>query len=134
LDGVLPRLDPSHLPRGPGPRGPCPHAEDASAVTDRTGAQGPGERGGARERADRKSTRLNSSHGSISYAVFCLKKTTQLRTKTRSKTLNSARAVDARLAEHKAIRRIRPGSDTAHQQVTDKTYGFGTSALSLKEA
>src|SRR5207245_4321933 len=24
---------------------------------------------------DRKSTRLNSSHGSISYAVFCLKKT-----------------------------------------------------------
>src|SRR5699024_11977391 len=26
--------------------------------------------------ADRKSTRLNSSHVSISYAVFCLKKTT----------------------------------------------------------
>src|SRR6266542_1553910 len=25
-------------------------------------------------RRDRKSTRLNSSHGSISYAVFCLKK------------------------------------------------------------
>src|SRR3712207_6875287 len=29
----------------------------------------------ARERADRKSTRLNSSHANISYAVFCLKKT-----------------------------------------------------------
>src|SRR2546429_844252 len=27
-----------------------------------------------RERIDRKSTRLNSSHGYISYAVFCLKK------------------------------------------------------------
>src|SRR6266542_4059171 len=27
-----------------------------------------------REKQDRKSTRLNSSHGSISYAVFCLKK------------------------------------------------------------
>src|SRR5438876_4187725 len=27
-----------------------------------------------RERVDRKSTRLNSSHPSISYAVFCLKK------------------------------------------------------------
>src|SRR6266487_5404524 len=27
-----------------------------------------------RDRADRKSTRLNSSHPSISYAVFCLKK------------------------------------------------------------
>src|SRR2546430_9456971 len=26
--------------------------------------------------ADRKSTRLNSSHSQISYAVFCLKKTT----------------------------------------------------------
>src|SRR3712207_6853763 len=29
---------------------------------------------GAEERADRKSTRLNSSHANISYAVFCLKK------------------------------------------------------------
>src|SRR3712207_7526486 len=28
------------------------------------------------ERADRKSTRLNSSHANISYAVFCLKKKT----------------------------------------------------------
>src|SRR5438876_5791444 len=28
----------------------------------------------ARQRPDRKSTRLNSSHPSISYAVFCLKK------------------------------------------------------------
>src|SRR5687768_18272938 len=28
----------------------------------------------APEMADRKSTRLNSSHGYISYAVFCLKK------------------------------------------------------------
>src|SRR3712207_6975711 len=27
-----------------------------------------------RPRADRKSTRLNSSHANISYAVFCLKK------------------------------------------------------------
>src|SRR2546422_7115000 len=28
---------------------------------------------------DRKSTRLNSSHGYISYAVFCLKKKNQMR-------------------------------------------------------
>src|SRR6478752_9880756 len=34
---------------------------------------GPGPR---RPRRDRKSTRLNSSHGYISYAVFCLKKKT----------------------------------------------------------
>src|SRR5438067_8401725 len=31
----------------------------------------------ASPRGDRKSTRLNSSHVSISYAVFCLKKNTQ---------------------------------------------------------
>src|SRR2546422_4467976 len=31
-------------------------------------------RRGVRDKADRKSTRLNSSHGYISYAVFCLKK------------------------------------------------------------
>src|SRR2546422_2166431 len=30
--------------------------------------------GGFRAAGDRKSTRLNSSHGYISYAVFCLKK------------------------------------------------------------
>src|SRR3712207_7442211 len=29
-------------------------------------------------RADRKSTRLNSSHANISYAVFCLKKKTRV--------------------------------------------------------
>src|SRR3712207_7126018 len=29
---------------------------------------------GNQKRADRKSTRLNSSHANISYAVFCLKK------------------------------------------------------------
>src|SRR5207245_10676738 len=33
---------------------------------------------------DRKSTRLNSSHGSISYAVFCLKK--KIRSRTPHKT------------------------------------------------
>src|SRR5690348_17448194 len=45
-------------------------------------AQGPGGEGQQRDRdpgirsrqTDRKSTRLNSSHPSISYAVFCLKK------------------------------------------------------------
>src|SRR5688572_31694949 len=43
--------------------------------------QRPGERGAQRARigagtrgGDRKSTRLNSSHSQISYAVFCLKK------------------------------------------------------------
>src|SRR2546422_5814054 len=39
---------------------------DVEPVADRQGRRGPG--------GDRKSTRLNSSHGYISYAVFCLKK------------------------------------------------------------
>src|SRR2546430_12602207 len=34
----------------------------------------PGDHGRHCERGDRKSTRLNSSHSQISYAVFCLKK------------------------------------------------------------
>src|SRR2546422_6963923 len=43
------------------------------AGADPFGSRGRGPRGG-RRRGDRKSTRLNSSHGYISYAVFCLKK------------------------------------------------------------
>src|SRR2546430_4579461 len=39
---------------------------------------------GARESVDRKSTRLNSSHSQISYAVFCLKKNTTTTTTPRS--------------------------------------------------
>src|SRR2546422_1507650 len=35
---------------------------------------------GAAGFADRKSTRLNSSHGYISYAVFCLKKKNKIKT------------------------------------------------------
>src|SRR5438128_7838286 len=35
---------------------------------------------------DRKSTRLNSSHGSISYAVFCLKKKKKKTNQTKNNT------------------------------------------------
>src|SRR2546421_12705935 len=38
------------------------------------GAGSPISRGASSSKADRKSTRLNSSHDQISYAVFCLKK------------------------------------------------------------
>src|SRR2546430_10072724 len=40
----------------------------------RGGARGNHFRGPALQAEDRKSTRLNSSHSQISYAVFCLKK------------------------------------------------------------
>src|SRR5205809_3759147 len=55
-----------------GEQGPAARQQDGSAVGCAEGRQ---ERNHRRGRAlDRKSTRLNSSHGYISYAVFCLKK------------------------------------------------------------
>src|SRR5438309_9023245 len=49
----------------PRPRGRCDWPSERAAR---------GRTRGASAREDRKSTRLNSSHSSISYAVFCLKK------------------------------------------------------------
>src|SRR2546429_6616607 len=51
--------------------GPRPTEDPKARVRALCGARG-GSR--ARRSKDRKSTRLNSSHGYISYAVFCLKK------------------------------------------------------------
>src|SRR5688572_32726239 len=44
-------------------------------------------RGGGGCRADRKSTRLNSSHSQISYAVFCLKKKKKKKKKKQKKRI-----------------------------------------------
>src|SRR5437879_10251931 len=52
--------------RGPGAPNEC-----------RRRGVGPGSDPGSHLRLDRKSTRLNSSHRCISYAVFCLKKKTR---------------------------------------------------------
>src|SRR5690606_39935314 len=49
-----------------------------SRRSDRPAASAPARHRPAPTRADRKSTRLNSSHVKISYAVFCLKKKTHL--------------------------------------------------------
>src|SRR6266536_823953 len=46
------------------------------ALLDQVAEGKPGRREAPRDRQDRKSTRLNSSHEWISYAVFCLKKKT----------------------------------------------------------
>src|SRR3712207_9155042 len=56
--GARPRTPPPPRSAAPRPRAP------------RTPARRPG----GTVRRDRKSTRLNSSHANISYAVFCLKK------------------------------------------------------------
>src|SRR3712207_8769788 len=47
--------------------------QQAEHVVDHRGAEDDARLGG-----DRKSTRLNSSHANISYAVFCLKKKTHM--------------------------------------------------------
>src|SRR2546429_5028213 len=67
---LSPRLPPHHRHRG----------QNQLRENGQDPAPGLLERIPIRERRDRKSTRLNSSHGYISYAVFCLKK------KTKSKT------------------------------------------------
>src|SRR5690349_23260564 len=54
-------------------RGRLPGRAAAGAPRTRPGAARGGGAGAGRGR-DRKSTRLNSSHVEISYAVFCLKK------------------------------------------------------------
>src|SRR5690606_41706803 len=87
LHDALP-IYPSGVPRGGGGSGAPRHhrtraAARAALGTDQRArgtfrggqvhpAERPGPRGGPRQ--DRKSTRLNSSHVKISYAVFCLKK------------------------------------------------------------
>src|SRR2546421_9046422 len=54
---------------------------------------------GRGHRRDRKSTRLNSSHDQISYAVFCLKKK---KTKTTGTTTASRPAHQRRLTQTRA--------------------------------
>src|SRR5699024_12314022 len=53
-------------------RTPCPRTPTCPAAPSRS--SGEASRASRHALRDRKSTRLNSSHVSISYAVFCLKK------------------------------------------------------------
>src|SRR3712207_7273306 len=65
LDGLVPD-DVAHEVRPPTPARRLPKAIPVESVVALI------------EAADRKSTRLNSSHANISYAVFCLKKKKRL--------------------------------------------------------
>src|SRR5688572_32452239 len=61
-------------------------AQQAAPAFYRTGFARPTEGGhpsDGRSPSDRKSTRLNSSHSQISYAVFCLKKKKKIKQKVR---------------------------------------------------
>src|SRR5438477_8376666 len=74
--------------REEGERGDCVPALDGLSAPDQgggdraAGARHPRLERDARLPLDRKSTRLNSSHMSISYAVFCLKKKKKKNTTT----------------------------------------------------
>src|SRR3712207_6897870 len=73
-------------PRDPGERPRPDGGEHADA--EQTGEQVPRQVQGPHQLADRqqdrKSTRLNSSHANISYAVFCLKKKKKINLHTTS--------------------------------------------------
>src|SRR5438445_6256970 len=68
-----------------------------SAPQGRRGGPRDARRRGGRDvgsrQVDRKSTRLNSSHANISYAVFCLKKKKKQTTKKTHETQTSTLAV-----------------------------------------
>src|SRR3712207_8579026 len=70
ISGRPDRAGHGHNPR---PFGHAPKSRRRGAGTRERGRAAPSGRG-RRGREDRKSTRLNSSHANISYAVFCLKK------------------------------------------------------------
>src|SRR3989337_1108550 len=58
---------------------------------------------------DRKSTRLNSSHGSISYAVFCLK----------NKRIHSRRKQPIHVADCTRFLNINISTNSGKQAITD---------------
>src|SRR5699024_11596774 len=88
LDGAVGREVPAEhevvdvLVLLPGARDPRGAGDDARI--DQVADPGGGLEPEALGAEDRKSTRLNSSHVSISYAVFCLKKYTSPRSRRRS--------------------------------------------------
>src|SRR2546428_8370402 len=73
---LLPLAHPCSSPTAPGRHRSWPPVGTRREVLDRRPgtATGRGSDRRTKSDADRKSTRLNSSHDQISYAVFCLKK------------------------------------------------------------
>src|SRR3954462_15243406 len=67
-------------------------------------------------RSDRKSTRLNSSHTIISYAVFCLKK------KTKHKTCSGLLAVLLRYSDIRPLRRAQVASPSHAPDAPEATH------------
>src|SRR5438094_6751247 len=62
---------------------------------------------GSKRRQDRKSTRLNSSHRTISYAVFCLKKKKKKERKPKYKKTASTTLVNRLREDDTKVRQCR---------------------------
>src|SRR5690242_16388636 len=72
--------------------------------------------------ADRKSTRLNSSHMSISYAVFCLNDTASTEIYTLS--LHDALPIYEHDVESRVDRKVKRGVLTGIPGLDEQFYGF----------
>src|SRR5215217_1929171 len=89
----------------------------------RAGASGPCRPPGPRRRrprGDRKSTRLNSSHANISYAVFCLKKKNKIQEQNEQQKKHCKKT---QILRHQAA--IVSGLS----KVTDDTWSYGFDLL-----
>src|SRR3712207_8535993 len=86
--GLGPAAALAPLRRAPGRRPPGDHDPPARHARrpGRDAVRAAPGRGRRRAARDRKSTRLNSSHANISYAVFCLKKKKKLLLSTSTQT------------------------------------------------
>src|SRR3712207_6954555 len=76
------------------PRASPRHAEATAAVPAEHRPRPRKQLGAAPRQEDRKSTRLNSSHANISYAVFCLKKKKKSSLNTTFTHLNYSNSVN----------------------------------------
>src|SRR3712207_8445424 len=73
-DGAANRPEEDHGGGGDAPPAPRDCVLDAHQVARAGEAEAKAHDEDSKDDVDRKSTRLNSSHANISYAVFCLKK------------------------------------------------------------
>src|SRR5689334_24149353 len=74
---------------------------------------------------DRKSTRLNSSHSSISYAVFCLKKKKKKKKKITKEKQNTKKKKTHNITKYRKILR-----NKVHH--TYNTYALATTSITTK--
>src|SRR5256885_7171122 len=83
---------------------------------------------------DRKSTRLNSSHLVISYAVFCLKKKTQIDAPELQKEVEQSAAALAQAEAQVAQMTARVATAVAEHQAAVSTVAQSNAALNRAPA